>query len=103
MHVEVRIGQKGNSPKGRLEMRSASDASGVMIKCFCCGREFRMGPGRYDGTRIPKYEISVCSTCYASNWDGWVDTMNDRLVRHLTERELPIPEKNKAGWLPRDG
>lgn len=70
--------------------------------CFMCGRQFQMGPHRYDGTFISRYQISVCRACYESNWDGWAPHWGEHIVAHLKKNKLPIPERNARGWLPRD-
>jgi hypothetical protein len=31
--------------------------------CACCGREFRRGPGRYDGGEVPVWKVAVCHWC----------------------------------------
>jgi hypothetical protein len=75
----------------------------IMIRCFCCGQDFQFGPHIYAGKHINKYNISVCSSCYGSNWDGWGPTCESKLLAHLKDKELPIPRRNEKGWLPRDG
>jgi len=73
-----------------------------MFPCFMCGGQFQMGPHRYDGTTIPRYQVSLCRTCYNANWDGWGPHWEQRLMAHLKATERPIPERNAKGWLPRD-
>ena len=67
-----------------------------------CGRQFQMGPHRYDGKFISRYQISVCRACYEGNWDGWAPHWEQHLVAHLKKNKLQIPEPNAKGWLPRD-
>lgn len=67
-----------------------------------CGNEYQYGPHRYDGHYISKYKISVCSICYAGNWDGWNSHYEEKLIVHLHKNKLPIPERNAKGWFPRD-
>lgn len=74
----------------------------VMVRCATCGGEFRMGPDRYEGQHVPRYQITVCGSCYAGNWDGWAPHFEDRVVAVLKSKGLPIPERNAKGWLPRD-
>ena len=73
-----------------------------MNQCFMCGRDFQFGPHIYRGKGIPRYNISVCDTCYEGNWDGWAPECEKKLVEHLEKDGLPIPERNEKGWLPRD-
>jgi hypothetical protein len=69
--------------------------------CFTCGHPFQMGPHRY-GAFIPRYQISVCRTCYEANWDGWSPRHDERLIEYLKASGLPVPKRNAKGWLPRD-
>jgi hypothetical protein len=73
-----------------------------MFRCDLCGNEYQMGPHRYDGKQVPRYDIGVCMSCYESNWDGWNPRYEEFLISHLKEKSLPIPGKNKKGWFPRD-
>ncbi|MCL1127986.1 hypothetical protein [Shewanella surugensis] len=73
-----------------------------MYNCFLCRDSFQFGPGLYDGKTIPLYGgITVCMGCYKWNWDGWNPEHEDKLISHLNEKGLPIPERNEKGWLPR--
>lgn len=72
-----------------------------MYKCFMCDTEFQMGPHVYNGRYIKRYNISVCSACYTASWDGWAPHYEERLIAHLKEKGLPIPERNEKGKLPR--
>jgi len=81
----------------------------LTFRCFFCGEQFEnYGPvysGEYTGTRgmyIGKYMIEACDVCYASNSDGWARRHEARLIAHLTEIGLPIPNRNAEGLLPRD-
>jgi len=73
-----------------------------MYRCDLCGSEFQMGAHRYDGKRVPRYDIVVCMSCYKANWDGWNPGYEEFLVSHLKEKALPIPVKNAKGLFPRD-
>ncbi len=73
-----------------------------MFDCELCGRPYQMGPHRYDGKRIPRYDISVCGSCYKTNWDGWGPKAESPILAHLERKGLPIPPRNEKGWLPRD-
>lgn len=75
----------------------------IMIRCFACDKDFQFGPQRYAGSHIAAYNISVCSTCYAGNWDGWGPLVEPALLLHLDRERIPVPERNEQGWLPRDG
>lgn len=74
----------------------------IYMKCFICESEYRYGPHVYDGRAIPRYNFAVCRTCYSSNWDGWVPHAEPKIIKHLEHENLPIPERNDKGWLPRD-
>ncbi len=73
----------------------------IMYSCFACGSTFQFGPHIYDGKHIRKYEITVCSGCYEGNWDGWAPHYEEKILKHLNEKELPVPNRNEAGYLPR--
>jgi hypothetical protein len=74
----------------------------ITVRCFMCGSDFQMGPHRYEGQHIPRYNIDVCGICYKTNWDGWGPYCEERLIEHLKQQDIPIPRRNKKGWLPRD-
>lgn len=70
-----------------------------IFKCPCCGASFQHGTHRYEGKYIPRYEVLVCRNCYESNREGWA---NDKwLLEHLKSRNIPIPNTNTNGVLPR--
>ncbi len=74
----------------------------VIILCPICGNQFQFGPHIYNGYHIPRYQITVCLSCWKTNSDGWAPHLEDRLILHLEENYLPIPERNERGLLPRD-
>jgi hypothetical protein len=78
------------------------DTNGVMFRCDLCNNEFQFSPHRYDGKHIPRYQVTVCMSCWNGNWDGWAPHLEQRLISHLNRNVLPIPERNSKGWLPRD-
>ena len=73
-----------------------------LYKCFMCGEEYQFGPHIYRGQYIPRYQIGVCNNCYKTNWDGWAPEYEDKLIKHLKSKKLPIPKRNQKGWIPRD-
>lgn len=76
--------------------------SKTMEECFMCGEKYQMGPHIYNGEIIHKYGIGVCRNCYTANWDGWAPHHEEKLIAHLKRMNLPIPERNDKGRLPRD-
>ncbi|WP_298775509.1 hypothetical protein [uncultured Shewanella sp.] len=73
-----------------------------MYNCFLCHDSFQYGPELYDGKKISLYGgIMVCMDCYNANWDGWNRDHEKKLISHLNEKGLPIPERNEKGLLPR--
>lgn len=72
-----------------------------MCECFTCGSQFQFGLGIYDGQHVAGYDFTVCRTCFSSNWDGWAPHYEAKIVAHLSDKGLPIPDRNEAGWLPR--
>ena len=73
-----------------------------IYQCDLCGSEYQFGPHKYDGKYIRRYELNVCKSCYDGNWEGWGPHCEERLIAHLKQKNIPIPEKNAKGWLPRD-
>ena len=71
-----------------------------MMLCFACNREFQYGPTIYNGKVIKRYEINACLECLGNNWDGWSPDIEKRLIKHLKEKGIPVPERNQHGWLP---
>jgi hypothetical protein len=74
----------------------------IMYQCELCSSQFQFGPHRYAGKFIARYQIMVCSMCYDGNWDGWGPMREARLLTHLEDKGLPVPQRNENGWLPRD-
>lgn len=94
---------KSNVGAGRNEATEVKVAGHkVMIMCGICGNGFQMGPNQYDGKWIPRYQLSVCRSCYEGNWDGWGPVAEEKLLPHLREKGIEIPERNSKGWIPRD-
>jgi len=74
----------------------------IMHPCFMCGSQFQMGEHIYDGKYIRRYDITVCMACWDGNWDGWTPDYETRLIAHLENEGILIPERNEKGWLPRE-
>jgi hypothetical protein len=73
-----------------------------MCSCELCKKQFQFGHNRYDGTYIPRYQITVCTSCWNANLDGWAPDLEGRLITHLQQKGIAIPERNCNGWLPRE-
>ena len=81
----------------------------LMFRCFFCRNKFERDDHLYHGNLtgyhgkyVGRYMIEVCDECYAGNSDGWTPPFESPLLAHLTEKGLPIPDRNKEGRLPRD-
>ena len=74
----------------------------LMLNCPLCHTEFQFGPHRYDGKHIPRYDMTVCHTCYSANWDGWAPHLEKFIESHLASKKIPLPSRNSKGWYPRD-
>ena len=74
----------------------------IMVTCIICESDFQMGFDHYAGTWIPRYEMHVCSTCYAGNWDGYARHFEPQILENLRSKGLPEPPRNEKGYLPRD-
>ncbi|GGP74495.1 hypothetical protein GCM10009347_43070 [Shewanella algicola] len=73
-----------------------------MFSCDLCSANFQMGPHLYEGKIIPTYGVQVCNTCYQVNWDGWAPHFESKIIEIAKSKDLPIPNRNDDGWLPRD-
>ncbi len=74
----------------------------IKYSCFICTNEYEMGFGVYDGKRIPLYgDINVCMSCYNLSSEGWNPAVEEKLINHLNEKGLSVPERNENGLLPR--
>lgn len=74
-----------------------------MFKYDVCGASYQHGPHRYDGHKLNLYGgLFACDTCWQSNHDGWAPHFEKKLLAHLKEKGLPVPQKNAKGFLPRD-
>lgn len=71
------------------------------IKCDICSKEFQESGGKY-GRCIPSYNLNVCMSCYKGNHDGWNSTNEEVLIKHLEKNDIPVPERNEKGWIPRE-
>ena len=69
-------------------------------ECFVCGKSIQMGPVRHDGHFIRRYQVTLCTNCSDMNRIGWAPRNEVRLLAHLAERGIPVPERNAEGWLP---
>jgi hypothetical protein len=74
----------------------------IKVKCLLCDAEFQMGPDMYGGHWIPRYKMHVCSSCYQSNWDGYANQYDARILANLKSEQLDVPPRNSRGYLPRD-
>lgn len=72
------------------------------VECVLCGSTFQMGNGLYAGTYVPRYEMNVCSPCYAGNHDGYASHFEDNILKHLKAIGLEVPKRNAKGYIPCD-
>jgi len=73
-----------------------------MFSCDVCGKQYQHGPHRHEGHRLELYGgIFCCDSCWEGNWDGWAPHCEQVLLKHLKEKGIPEPKRNKKGWLPR--
>ena len=42
-----------------------------MRVCDTCQNQYQDGPEMSEGHVIPSYGITVCPSCWTSDWDGW--------------------------------
>ena len=72
-------------------------AKAFRTACFLCRRSLRLGPGLHEGTKIPRWSITVCSPCLDINRGGLVPTLHPRLVAYFESKEID-PALNINGW-----
>lgn len=74
-----------------------------MLTCDVCGNPYQHGQHRYEGHKLELYGgIFACDTCWKANHDGWSPQREEVLLGILDHRNLPAPERNSKGLLPRD-
>ena len=78
-------------------MRKMPGAS--MFPCHLCGRAARMDR-HLEGRTLRHYEMFVCNSCFESNWDGFPPHLEAAFVRHLNDRNIPLPQRNENGRYP---
>ena len=70
-------------------------------QCGVCHNEFQFSKHKYNGKYIRSYDLWVCTNCWESNWDGWSPCREPKILEHLKEKNLSIPNRNSKGLLPR--
>ena len=73
-----------------------------MYKCDLCGQQYQHGPHRYEGHIVRLYKMTICDLCWKTNHDGFAPHYEDKILNHLKQNNLPIPESNIKGLLPRE-
>ena len=74
-----------------------------MFDCAVCGNPYQHGPHRYDGHKLELYGgVFCCDACWRANWDGWGPHSEPTILAILLANGLPVPPRNKKGWLPRE-
>ena len=66
--------------------------------CFLCRQAFEFGSHAHEGSRIPAWEMMVCTSCYESNPDGIVPEAFPHLIRYLKSRGVGV-RLNARGWI----
>ena len=73
------------------------------ITCDLCGKQCRYGQGVYEAHKLHLYGgIMCCNSCWESNWDGWSAQHEPKILHHLQSKNLPVPQRNSKGRLPRN-
>ena len=70
--------------------------------CAACGKAVQMGPHRYEGKWNSAYQITVCDSCHAGNWDGWAPHLEARVTKELLSGGKSLPARNSKHLLPRE-
>lgn len=69
-------------------------------KCQICDRNFDYEPHAYLGKYLSRYKMMACTSCLRAHHDGWSPEAEKRILVHLKQKELDVPKRNAAGWLP---
>jgi hypothetical protein len=77
-----------------------SKAPPVLRLCELCGDPHQMGPDRYDGEVLSRYQMEVCHRCLRAHSKGLPRALESRLIAHLEEHGIPLPERNPKGLFP---
>jgi hypothetical protein len=64
--------------------------------CFLCRQAFEFGSHAHEGSRIPAWEMMVCTSCYESNWV--VPEVFPHLIPYLKSRGVEV-RLNAGGWI----
>ena len=72
----------------------------LTVRCLTCERTFQYGKNLYDGHYSKVYEAWFCKFCLRNNSEGWAPRYEDRILVHLKDIGLPVPKRNREGWLP---
>ena len=75
-----------------------------MFECDVCEGDYQHGPGVYEGYVLGLYGgAACCKYCWEGNWDGWSPHHEPAILEICKQRDVPVPARNKDGWLPRGG
>jgi hypothetical protein len=66
--------------------------------CFLWRQAFEFGSRAYEGSRIPAWEMMVCTSRYESNCDGIVAEVFPHLIPYLKSRGVEV-RLNARGWI----
>ena len=83
-------------------MRFDTKTNQMYANCDICKKEVPFGKGAYHIRKVERYNIYCCDSCWDGNWDGWNTRHEAFLLEKLKENNLPLPERNKNGLLPRE-
>ena len=71
-------------------------------KCAICEAKYRFGHHMYEeGTRIEKYRMDICRSCYEQNAQGWLPNNESVFLSHLNNNGITVPARNHRGLYPR--
>jgi hypothetical protein len=87
-------GHSGGTEKGVKVMADTP----IMSQCFICKRPFKYGPHIYNGRRITKWDMMICSRCPERNWEGIVPEKHPDLIPYLKSRGIQM-KLNARGWI----
>jgi hypothetical protein len=81
-----------------MRIEQTKDGFKTLCECFLCSNEFQFGPHIYNGHRIPRWDVLLCSMCIKTNWEGVVPATRPHLVPYLKSRQLSV-KLNARGWI----
>jgi len=70
------------------------------LQCAFCQATADLLIGKYPISNLHGYNLPICDLCRRSNYDGWRDPYEAKLLAHLEANDIPVPQRLDNGRLP---